>query len=125
MGEYTLTPEDEASVKIIQLFKQHWPENEGQEIVNALLKILYDLTERRNLILKEGETKITDEQGNILLQVELTPNMIVVLGVDGTPLLRSWRDILKFWAPPLQPPFEASGEGSQAPEIAEGEANDR
>lgn len=47
-----------------------------------------------NLVLKEGETQIVDEQGKLLFTVELTPNMIVVVGVDNTTLLRAWRDIL-------------------------------
>jgi hypothetical protein len=62
------------------------------------------------LILKEGQTNITDEQGNVLLQVAITPNMVIVRGVDGTTLLRSWRDILKFWGPPLEPPFQSQAQ---------------
>lgn len=70
--------------------------------------------------LREGATDIKDEQGNLLLHIELTANMVIVSGPDGTPLLRSWRDMLKFWAPPLKPPFESSQAPTESQQLTPG-----
>lgn len=51
------------------------------------------MDKNENIVLKEGETKFVDEEGQEIITIELTSNILVILR-NNISIIRSWRKLI-------------------------------